>query len=197
MKRTFALPATILALSLACTDAPAGPDNTAFAPQFNFLTGPSELPNVFRFGTQFVTAIFDPQTGLVALAGAPADPAAAVPCGGDDPFAFVAVQDAGVIQDVLHRLVVGPEVNLHVYDFATFINPCVSTPIAQGTGRVMYVDNDAFNAGPGANSWGFRMHGEVTLTSGESAHLEAHNRFIIWPNGEFRRIYRQVRLSSQ
>jgi hypothetical protein len=195
MKRSLALAPAIAALLLACSDAPGG--STPFAPEFNFLNGPSELPNVFRFEDQFVALIFDPQTGLVALAGAPADPAAAVPCGGSEPFAVVQFQDAGQIRAVIHSLVVGPEVNLHVYDLATFINPCVSTPIAQGTGRFMYTDNDVFVTGSGADAFGFRMHGEVTLTSGESAHLEAHNRFIIWPNGEFRRIYRQVRLSSQ
>ena len=196
MKRSLAFVATIPALLFACSDAPAGPDPAPAAPRFSFLNGPDELPNVFRFETEFVVLIFDPVTGLVALAGAPDDPSEAVPCGGTEPFAFVAVQEAGVIQDVLHGLVVGPEVNLHVYDFATFVDPCVSTPIAQGTGRVMYTDNDLFNAGPGANSWGFRMHGDVTLLSGERAHLVASNHFIIWPDGTFSRIYRRVRLSS-
>lgn len=50
--------------------------------------------------------------------------------------------------------------------------------------------------GPARIRGGFRMQGEVTLTSGEEANLVAHNHFIIWPNGEFRRIYRKVRLSA-
>jgi hypothetical protein len=197
MKRSLALAALIPALFLACNDAPAGPDLAPTAPRFDFLNGPSELPNIFRYETQFFVFIFDPQTGLIGLAGAPDDPRQAVPCGGTEPFAIVAVQEAGVIQDVLHGLVVGPEVNLHVYDFATFVNACVSTPIAQGTGRVMYTDNDFFNTGPGANAWGFRMHGTVTLATGGDAQLTAHNRFIIYPNGEFLRIHRMVRLSNQ
>jgi hypothetical protein len=196
MKRSLALAALIPVLFFACSDAAVGPE-AAPAPRLNFLNGPNELPNVFRYQTEFFTFIFDPQTGFIAVAGAPEDPRQAVPCGGTEPFAIVAVQETGVIQDVIHGLVVGPEVNLHVYDFATFTDACVSIPIAQGTGRVMYTDNDFFNTGPGANSWGFRMEGEVTLVSGEEANLVAHNRFIIWPNGEFRRIHRMVRLSSK
>lgn len=197
MKRSLALAALIPALFLACSDVPAGPDPAPAAPRFNFLNGPSQLPNVVRYQDQFFVFIFDPETGLIALAGAPDDPREAFLCpGGTEPFALVAVQDAGLIQDVIHALVVGPEVNLHVYDFATFTNACVSTPIAQGTGRVMYTDNDRFATGSRTNAWGFRMHGEVTLASNGDAHLVAHNRFT-FRDGEFRLIHRMVRLSNQ
>jgi hypothetical protein len=59
----------------------------------------------------------------------------------------------------------------------------------------MYVDNDAFITANGSNAWGYRMGGEVSLVGGGSAHLLAHNRFQILPDGTFRRVFRQVRLN--
>ncbi|HEU4747633.1 MAG TPA: hypothetical protein VFS56_03965, partial [Gemmatimonadaceae bacterium] len=164
-------------------------------PRLSVVTAGSEFPNVVRFEGQFVFFIFDPETGLVALAGAPDDPAQAAPCGGDEPFATVDFQEAGVRQGVIHALVKGDEVNLHVFQLSTFVNACVSTPIASGKGRLMYTDNDVFLSGTRANSWGFRMGGDVTLVGGGTAHLMAHNHFQVLPDGTFRRLFRQVRLN--
>jgi len=155
-----------------------------------------EFPNVVRFQDQFVVSIQDPATDLIAFAGLPDDPAKTVPCGGDDPFAIVDFHIAGLRQGVEHVVAKG-EVNLHVWRLSTLVSPCVTPPIAIGTGRVIYVDNDAFVTGNGANSWGFHMGGEVSLVGGGSAHLMAHNRFQILQDDTFRRLFRQVRLSSE
>lgn len=181
--------------ALGCAVDSAGPPTVPLQPRLDVGTAGPEFPNVVRFEGEFVFFIFDPETDLVALAGAPDDPAAAFPCGGDQPFAIVDFQEAGVRQGVIHALVKGDEVNLHVFRLSTFVNPCVSSPIAVGEGRLMYVDNDAFLSGTRGNSWGFRMEGDVTLVGGGSAHLMAHNRFQVLPDGTFRRIFRQVRLN--
>jgi hypothetical protein len=208
MKRSPALPLLVSALALACQEGPStGPERvvpSVAAPQFAFVNGPNELPNVFRFEGQFATGIQDPETDLFAFAGLPDSPKMSAAClGGTEPFATVDIQFVGELQEVIHRLVVGGDVNLHVYRLTGFMGFCRSTPIAQGIGRVMNTDNDllALTSGfPGADAWGFRMNGQVTLTTavgGGDAHLVAHNRFIIWPDGDFRRIYRKVDLSAR
>lgn len=195
MRPSLLLLATSFALGCAVdsTEPPAAPMHV----RFDVVAASPEFPNVVRFQDQFVFSIQDPETDLIAFAGAPDDPAQAVPCGGDQPFAIVDFQDAGVRQGVIHRLVTGDDVNLHVFRLSTFVSPCVSIPIAVGEGRLMYVDNDTFLSGTRANSWGFRMGGDVTLVGGGSAHLIAHNRFQVLPDGTFRRVFRQVRLSAE
>ena len=194
--RTLLLAAAQLTLAAACADAPVAPTSlTAAGPSLDFANGPDNLPNVMRFRDAFAFGVGDPKTDLLAFAGLPDDPASFIGCGGSEPFAEANVQISGVRQEVIHWLQRTSEINLDVYDFTTFQNICVSTPIASGVGHAWYVDNDRDVSGTGANSWGFHMGGEVTLSDGTTANLEAHNRFIIWPNGDFRRIHRQVRLS--
>ena len=198
MRRVLALAAaTVTTLFNACSDASGALDPAPGAPAFSFVNGPDELPNVLRFSAGFATGIQDPGTGLVAVAGLPDDPTQDILCGGTEPIASADFQEVGLLQEVIHSLAVGGDVNIHVYDRSTFQNTCVSTPIAQGTGRVMYTDNDRFVSGTRANTWGFRFQGPVTLATGETTNLEAHNRFIVSPSGEFRLIHRQVRLSAE
>jgi hypothetical protein len=181
--------------ALGCAVDSTEPPNAPLHAKMDAVTAGPEFPNVIRFQDQFAFAIADTETDLIVFAGLPDDPTEASFCGGDEPFAIVDFQFAGVRQDVIHILAKGDDVNLHVYQFSTFEGPCVSSPIAVGTGRVMYLDNDAFVTGTGANSWGFRIGGDVSLVGGGSAHLMAHNRFQILPDGTFRRVFRQVRLN--
>lgn len=185
----------VSSFALACAVDTTEPRPAPLDPRLTAVSAESEFPNVVRYQDQFVVSIQDPQTDLIAFAGLPDDPAQSAFCGGPDAFAIIDFQDAGVRQGVIHSLGKGDEVNLDVYQRSTFVSPCVSTPIAEGTGRVMYVDNDAFVTGDGGNSWGFHMEGDVTLAAGGTAHLLAHNRFQILPDGTFRRVFRQVRLS--
>lgn len=197
MKLTRSLLAAAgLTLLNACADSPVAPDYlTVSSPNFNFSNGPDDLSNVIRFNGAFFFGIQDPKTDLTAIAGLPVNPKTSIACGGTEPFAEADIQHAGVRQEVIHLLATSAEMNLHVYTRSSFRGFCRSTPIATGSGRGWVVDNDLRNDGPGANSWGFHMGGEVTLTDGSKSNLEAHNRFIISPEGEFRRIHRQVRLS--
>jgi hypothetical protein len=193
MRPSLLLLATSFALG--CAVDSTGPPAAPLVPRLVATTAGPEFPNVVRFQGEFVFAIADTETDLIAFAGLPDDPMQSAFCGGDEPFAIVDFQEAGVQQGVIHALVKGDEVNLHVYQFSTLEGPCVSSPIAEGKGRVMLLDNDVFVTGSGANSWGFRMGGDVSLVGGGSAHLMAHNRFQILPDGTFRRVFRQVRLN--
>lgn len=195
MRPSLPLLLLVTPFAFGCAVDSTAPPSAPLRPRLNAVTAGAEFPNVIRFQSQFVFGIQDPTTNLIAFAGLPDDPAQSVACGGSEPFATVDIQLSGVRQEVFHRLAKGDDVNLHVYQRSTFVNICVSTPIAEGTGRLMNLDNDLFASGTGANTWGFRMVGTVTLAAGGTAHLHAHNRFQILPDGTFRRIFRQVTLT--
>jgi hypothetical protein len=196
-RQRIRLPLLLLATSLAlgCAADSTEPRPAPFHPTLAAVAAGPEFPNVVRYQDQFVVSIQDPETDLWAFAGLPDDPTQSAFCGGDEPFAIVDFQLAGVREGAVHAWAKGDDVNLDVYQRSTFVSPCVSTPIAEGTGRVMYVDSDAFLTGHAGVSWGFRMGGDVSLVGGGSAHLLAHNRFQILPDGTFRRVFRQVRLN--
>jgi hypothetical protein len=183
----------VSSFALACAVDSTSPPRALLQPRLDVTVAAPEFPNVVRFQDQFVFAIADPETDLFAIAGLPDDPTQEIGCGGSEPYAIVDFQFVG--QDVIRALAKGDDVNLDVYRRSTFVSSCVSTPIAEGIGRVVYVDNDAFITGVGGNSWGFNMEGDVTLVGGGRAHLLAHNRFQILPDGTFRRVFRQVRLN--
>lgn len=185
----------VSSFALACAVDSTSPPSAPLHPRLDVSVAGPESPNVIRFQDQFFFGIQDPETDLIAVAGLPDDPKQAPVCGGSEPFAVVDIQEVGVQPDVVHVLLKGDEVNLNVYQLSTYAGFCVSSPIATGTGRLMYLDNDAYLAGGGGNSWGFRMGGRVSLVGGGSAHLMAHNRFQILPDGTFRRVFRQVRLN--
>jgi hypothetical protein len=185
----------ISSFALACAVDSTEPRPAPLQPRLADVTAAPEFPNVVRFQLEFVVSIQDPETDLYAFAGLPDDPAQSAFCGGTEPFAILDFQDAGIRKGAIHSVGTGVDVNLDVYQRSTFVDPCVSTPIAEGEGRLMYVDNDAFLTGTAGVSWGFRMGGDVTLVGGESAHLMAHNHFLIHPDGTFRRVFRQVRLN--
>jgi len=186
-------------LALACSGDTTAPRarSVDLHPSFAVASSAPESPNVIRFRDQFAVGIMDLTTDLLAIGGLPADPKQLTDCGGAEMLQFADWHFAGVLQSAIKALVKLDPANLVVYRLSTFENICVSTPLAQGVGRVMYTDSDAFYTGGRNDAWGFRMEGTVTLASGGTAHLLAHNRFQIMPDGTFRRIFRQVKLSGQ
>ena len=160
----------------------------------------AESPNVIRFSNNtFSFGIIDTKTDLVAFAGLPNNPKNATACdnGTDDSYSFVDIHEAGVRQDAIKFMAKGNDVNLDVYRLSTFEGFCVSNTIAHGVGKISYHDNDFFETGGGNNTFGWHMDGPVTLTDGSVSNLMAHNLWQLLPNGLFRRIYRQVKLSGQ
>lgn len=197
MSLRIAAPSLAIAAVLACAGDPTHPSPLSPPSTLAAAITAADAPNVWRYQAQFIFGIQDPVTDLFAIAGLPDHPFQALDCGGSEPYAIADFQESGVQQDVIHALVKGSDVNLDVYQRSTFSGFCTSLPIAHGTGRMMYNDNDAYVTGSGSNAWGYKMEGQVELVSGGSASLMAHNRFQILPDGSFRRIFRMVRLSAQ
>jgi hypothetical protein len=204
MRRAVVIWPAILLLFAACEKAAISASDRTLRPAttlaLEVVDASDGLPNVIRYQDQYAFGIQDPETNLLVWAGLPASPMLSAAClGGSEPYATVDVQDAGLLQNVVHRVVNGGDVNLHVYTRNGFRDFCLSAPIAQGIGRMTYVDNDVFDVVsgfPGANAWGFRMEGPVTFTAGGQANLVAHNRFLLSPDGQLRRIFRKVDLST-
>lgn len=185
-------------LSLACagdpTTPPSHPIQHSSVAQYSSVAASSAAePNVIRFADEFAVGIYDPEADLVAWAGLPSNPDNLIGCGGTEPYQSGDFQFVGVLHDAIRALVKADHVNLHVFRLSTF-GGCGSVPIAQGVGRLMYTDSDIFWDGEGNDTWGFRMEGTVALASGGTAHLVAHNRWQIQPNGTQRLIFRDVKL---
>ena len=168
-----------------------GPTSTVGArtPQFDFMNGPSDLPNVFRGDSVLLFLWPDYTTNLVIAVNAPDGGVGSVRrCGGADQPSLQPVQTAGEMQDVLHQVRLLRDVNIHIYSpvpagFSGFMSLCHVTPIAQGTGNLTSTDNDRHNTGSGANAFGFRAQGIVSLASGGSARVIAESQRLIAPDG--------------
>jgi hypothetical protein len=191
MRPIPALSLTLLAL--ACSgDPPALPTAADLKPSLVTATS-AETPNVIRFSGQFAFGIQDPEDNLIAFAGLPPNPDELADCGGVLPYQYADIQFVGVLQAAIKALVKNKNANLHVFRLSEFVG-CGSVPIARGTGQFTYNDSDAFYTGGKNDSWGYRMEGEVTFASGGTAHLVAHNRWQIKPDGTLRLIFRDIKL---
>jgi hypothetical protein len=184
-------------LLVGCAVDQTAPRQVRRVSVLNYLNALSDVPNVIRFGSEFSFGIIDTDTDLAAFAGLPDNPKASIACiDGTDAFQSADIQISGVRSDVLKFIAKSGDMHLDVYRLSTFEGFCVSDPIAHGVGRISYHDNDYFETGGGNNTYGWQMGGPVNLTNGQSANLFAHNLWQLLPNGTFRRIYRQVKLSS-
>jgi len=188
----------ITAIALGCTPDPTAPASlTSQHSQPALMSASQAEPNVIRFGSEYFFGITDTDTDLLAFAGLPTDPKNWYGCGGTEPPQTVSFQYTGLQQDAIKGLMSDGDVNLVVYQYSTYQGICWSTPIAQGKGRVTYVDNNVFfSPTTHGDEYGWHMEGAVTLASGGGAHLMAHNRWQALPNGTYRRIFRQVLLSA-
>jgi hypothetical protein len=178
-----------MAVFAAACSEPLAP-NPAEEVRFNFLNGPTELPNVFRFETRFPVVVADLTRGLVVVTNFPEDPRTRPPCGGTNPADFAPIQEAGQITEVIKMLSNDQDASLHVYNLADipgaggfFPNNaafCTAMWIARGQGRMVYTDNDWTGSGPGSNTWRVQMTGQVVMEDGgASAQLNASQHFMI------------------
>ena len=180
---------------LGCGDS-AAPTTVAdlSEPRFNFINGPSTA-NVFRHEEQILVDIFDPETDLLVEAGLPADPSDAFFCGGGSGFDLMPIQNAGLLQDAINVLILGRDIHIHVYNVTTPGGICDELPIAQGMGNVTLNDNDSPIAGPGANSFGWRIQGTLDdLVNGGKVRVAGVARFLILPDESFKVDRTSVRL---
>lgn len=170
-------------------------------PQLDYANGPADLPNVFRFESEFAVSIQDPETDLLAIVGLPADPSSHIGCAvfggtGTETFQTVPIQDAGQMQGVIHSIIIADNMNLNVYQLSTFNGFCRTPALARGVGKLVNTDNDLTFSNTRNNTWGFHMTGPVTiLATGEASHLNAQNRFEGNADTGARLVFRRVRLN--
>ena len=177
----------------ATTELAAPPE--ASRPSLRFTNGPAELVNVVRFTEEILGVLLvDPETELVLLQGEF--------CAGDEPIGdLVSIQLVGLRRGVIHSHILGRDMTLSVYDLNsfdfTFERLCDLTPIATGTGRFHYTDNDLNITSGHASAFGFRMHGELTSPeTGERMRLAAVAHFVLDADGELHTEHTNIRLTS-
>jgi len=193
MKRLLSSAVCAALLLLTGYEAPAA----AAGP--GFLNGPSILPNVFRFEDETWVGLGDDSTGLAAFAGLPADPAEI--CADSFHLNVMAFQTVGQLQAVFHVLILGDDVNIVVYELSDLLpvtalsDLCNATPIAAGTGRLVYTDNDYDVSGTRTNSFGAEFHGTLQdLEHGGPVHLRAAYRAQFAKDGTHRTVVVTVKL---
>jgi hypothetical protein len=187
--RSFPLTTFLLlgsVLLAGCDRAPTESSSATDKPSLNFVNGPPELFNVIRFSTNdggFF--IVDEKTGLIVVEGLPSDPRTLFLCEGQtNPASTLTWQEVGWLRGVIKARVVGEDVNIHVYRLSDldlsfpgdpFVHLwCTGTPIAAGTGRASYVDNDLFGTGQKNEAGTLVIRGRVTdLLTGELLRLQA------------------------
>ena len=175
------------ALALACSDNAGVTDPTVVVP--------SLAAAVDQFDAPWPEIFVDPETGLTLLAGATFDVqrlfdilcvgenftevadwlAVTHPASGGSTVTHVRIedQDQSVIvwgaasEDICNELVI-PEV----------------PPLAVGTARLMFTDNDFAGTSEHADAFGQRIEGTVTNpTTGQRYHLEAAYHVVVLPDG--------------
>lgn len=175
-------------LALACERSAPVASDVSIA-QFDFMNGPSDLPNVFRGDSILVFAWRDlTRNRAIVIKNSPADVSLLRACGGSlrpDP---VPVQSVGEMQDVLRQLRLLRDVNIHVYEPAPPPAPgltgfCGIAPVARGIGNLTSTDNDRHVTGSGANAFGTRVQGIVDFVTGGSAQVTAVRQDVITPDG--------------
>lgn len=193
--RPVAAAFSLVLLSLACSGDPVAPRQLDLNPSFTVNNSNGGL-NVFRGPGEFAVGFADVDDDLFAIAGLPSNPDDFVGCGGVEGFQLTNWQFVGLLQGTVKALVKNVDANLFVFKWSTFVG-CGSVPIAGGVGQVTYTDSDIFYTGGKEDSWGFQMEGTVTLAGGGKAHLLAHTRLHIQPDGTFRETFTDIKLTRQ
>jgi len=194
MSAVHAVVLALLTVAVAC-DRP--PTAVVGRPRvhMDFLNGPDDLPNVFRTATNAGFSMRDPSTGYIAMAGLPTPPTSLIFCGGTVLFQTSSELTEGELKDVLHDLRMGSDLNVFIYQIATFRGVCASTPFASGVGHAIRTDNDLFTTLTRTNSFGMRIQGVVQDAAGQSYRLNAELHDLIFPDLSFKRVVQNVHLN--
>ena len=152
---------------------------------------PTELSNVFRYwDDRYGFFIADVESGLILVEGAPLDPRTYWMCpGGTSGTSGKNYQEVGRRKGVIHNLVTGDDVTLHVYPLSAFVGGdplsfiCGASPIAIGTGRVHVTDSDLYGNSGHASAFTISMHGTVTmLATGERLRASGTYHHVYFPD---------------
>ena len=181
-------------LAVAACDRP--PTTVVELPpaHLDFLNGPDDLPNVFRTAVSAGFSMRDPSTGYIVMAGLPTPPSSLTICGGTMPVQTSSEMTEGELSAVLHDLRMGSDLNVFVYQIATFRGICASTPFASGIGHAIRTDNDLNTSLTRTNSFGMRIQGVVQDAAGQSYRLNAELHDLIFPDLTFKRVVQNVHL---
>jgi hypothetical protein len=175
------------ALALACSDNAGVTDPAAVVPSF--------AAAVNRFDAPWPEIFVDPETGLTLLAGATFDLEKLfdILCVGRD---FTEVADWLAVthstsggSTVTHVRIEDQDQSVIVWGVASedicneLVIPEVP-PLAVGTARLMFTDNDFAGTSAHADAFGQRIEGTVTNpTTGQRYHLEAAYHVVVLPDG--------------
>ena len=194
MSAVHAVALTLLTVAVVACDRP--PTAVVELPpvHMDFLNGPDDLPNVFRTATNAGFSMRDPSTGYIVMAGLPTPPSSLTICGGTMSFQTSSELTEGELSGVLHDLRMGSDLNVFVYQIATFRGICASTPFASGAGHAIRTDNDLLTSLTRTNSFGMRIQGAVRDAAGQPYRLDAELHDLIFPNGSFKRVVQKVNL---
>jgi len=195
MSAVHAVTLALLTIAVAACDQPTTAIVGPPAVHLDFLNGPDDLPNVFRTATNAGFAIRDPSTGYVVMAGLPTPPSSLTLCGGTIPFQTSSELTEGELSGVLHDLRMGSDLNIFVYQIATFRGVCGTTPFASGMGHAIRTDNDLATSLTRTNSFGMRIQGVVQDAAGQSYHLDAESHDLIFKDLTFKRVVENVHLN--
>ncbi len=160
----------------------------------DFLNGPDDLPNVFRTAVNAGFSMRDPSTGYIVMAGLPTPPSSLTICGGTMPVQTSSEMTEGELSGVLHDLRMGSDLNVFVYQIATFRGICASTPFASGIGHAIRTDNDLRTSLTRTNSFGMRIQGVLQDGTGQSYRLNAESHDLIFQDLTFKRVVQNVNL---
>jgi hypothetical protein len=184
----------LLMVAVAACDRPPTAVVELPPAHLDFLNGPDDLPNVFRTPTNAGFSMRDPSTGYIVMAGLPTPPSSLTFCGGTVPFQTSSEMTEGELSGVLHDLRMGSDLNVFVYQIATFQGVCASTPFASGVGHAIRTDNDLLTSLTRTNSFGMRIQGVVQDAAGQSYRLNAELHDLIFPDLSFKRVVQNVHL---
>lgn len=170
---------------------------------------PESSGRVVRFRTGFFAFLnFDETTNLQSVIGLPDDPSTTgVPfCGGSGDFEVLDWHQVLHPDGAANTLIKAGSVNVHVYDGTAFgavlqtgdLCAAITLPrLAEGRARLQYTDNDFDVVGPRANSFGWRLHGELDdLAAGGSMRYLDRLHGVLRPTGAFDFTVAEVRLTQ-
>jgi hypothetical protein len=197
--RNLALLSLLLVPAMSCSDRTA-PDDAATRPSFDNRPAEPGNSGIFRFQGEIIEAIFDFNTGLVAVIGLQNSIA--------DLCNDLGVLDLADFQLKPHQL---GEVNSLINTKSATIQILAIPPesqgdfcldfagqpvLYQGTGTFQRTDNNLTptgSEGGRANSFGFLAQGVLTdQVDGSLSHFTGILRLLISPKGEFKEIVSSV-----
>lgn len=160
-------------------ELPSDPSAASVGPSFNFDNGPDNPgPIVMRSEVTFAVFYVDAKAGVSAIHGADIIEF----CGGTIDFDLVDLQRIDVPEDAnrVNDILQGDDVRTSVWPFTVFDCNLFTTvtPLATGTADVRLTDNDVFvflnPESVNHNAFGFRAHGKLEDSAGETVNFSGH-----------------------